>query len=179
MYQEKVKQGVQQAASQCPTINNNTTIADLQQLNQTFMTLYNDLREGIQESTKDEMASLLSKLQNNEDITSQEIELIRLWIIGDAHSYIKMENNYEEWIKEAQRLVEVVKSLSTKKLTPSLMGDLQGVARDATRTLSDIAFYKENLERAKKFEDSVKNLTVDNKLFLAQMLKAKMTSGNV
>jgi len=90
-----------------------------------------------------------------------------------------MENNYEEWIQEAQRLVEVVKSLSTKKLTPSLMVDLQGVARDATRTLSDIAFYKENLERAKKFEDSVKKLTADNKLFLAQMLKAKMTSSNV
>ncbi|MCA9456331.1 MAG: hypothetical protein H6750_18070 [Nitrospiraceae bacterium] len=179
MYQEKVKQGVQQAMTQCPTINHNTTITALQQLNQTFTTLYNDLREGIQESTKDEMASLMRKLHNNEDITSQEIELIRLWIIGDAHSYIKMENNYEEWIQEAQRLVEVVKSLSTKKLTPSLMGDLQGVARDATRTLSDIAFYKENLERAKNFEDSVKNLTADNKLFLAEMLKAKMTSDNV
>ena len=58
------------------------------------------------------------------------------------------------------------------------MGDLQGVARDATRTLSDITFYKENLDRAKKFEDSVKNLTADNKLFLAKMLKAKMTSAN-
>ena len=43
------------------------------------MTLYNDLRKGIQECTKDEMsASLLTKLQNNEDITSQEIlDLIR------------------------------------------------------------------------------------------------------
>ena len=179
MYQEKVKQGVQQAATQCPTINQNTTLAALQQLNQTFTTLYKDLRESIQECTKDEMASLLSKLQNNEDITSQEIELIRLWIIGDAHAYMKMENNYEEWIKEAQRLVEVVKDLSSKKLTPSLMGDLQGVARDATRTLSDIAFYKENLERANKFENSIKNLTADNKLFLAEMLKAKMTSGNI
>ena len=179
MYQEKVKQGVQQAMTQCPTINQNTTITALQQLNQTFTTLYNDLREGIQECTKDEMASLLSKLQNHEDITSQEIELIRLWIIGDALSYIKMKNNYEEWIQEAQRLVDVVKSLSTKKLTPSLMVDLQGVARDVTRTLSDITFYKENLERTKKFEDSIKNLTPDNKSFLAETLKAKMTSGIV
>jgi len=179
MYQEKVKQGVQQAASQCPTINHNTTIADLQQLNQTFMTLSNDLREGIQESTKDEMASLLSKLQNNEDITSQEIELIRLWIIGDAHSYIKMENNYEGWIKEAQRLVEVVKSISTKELTPRLMGDLQGITRDVTRTLSDITFYKETMERTNKFEESVKNLTADNKIFLAEMLKAKLQSACV
>ena len=179
MYQEKVKQGVQQAASQCPTINHNTTIADLHQLNQTFMTLSNDLREGIQESTKDEMASLLSKLQNNEDITSQEIELIRLWIIGDAHSYIKMENNYEEWIREAQRLVEAVKSISTKELTPRLMGDLQGITRDVTRTLSDITFYKETMERTNKFEESVQNLTADNKLFLAEMLKAKLQSACV
>ena len=65
------------------------------------------------------------------------------------------------------------------KLTPSLMVDLQGVARDVTRTLSDITFYKENLERTKKFEDSIKNLTADNKLFLAETLKAKMTSGIV
>lgn len=179
MYQEKVKQGVQQAATQCPTINQNTTITALQQLNQTFTTLYNDLREGIQECTKDEMASLLSKLQNNEDITSQEIELIRLWIIGDALSYIKMENNYEEWIQEAQRLVEAVKSISTKELTPRLMGDLQGITRDATRTLSDITFYKENMERTKKFEESVKNLTAENKLFLAEMLKAKLQSVHV
>lgn len=179
MYQEKVKQGVQQAVTQCPTINQDTTITALQQLNQTFTTLYNDLREGIQEKTEGEMIQIIKQLENNEDITSPEIDLIRLWIIGDAHSYIKMENNYEEWIQEAQRLVEVVKSLSSKELTPSLMVDLQGVARDATRTLSDIAFYKENLERTKKFEDSVKNLTADNKLFLAEMLKAKMTSGNV
>ena len=59
------------------------------------------------------------------------------------------------------------------------MGDLQGVARDATRTLSDITFYKENLERTQKFEDSVKNLTADNKLFLAEMLKAKLQSEHV
>ena len=179
MYQERVKQGVQQAMTQCPTINHDTTISAIQQLNQTFTTLYNDLGESIKEGTKDEMASLLSKLQNNEDITPQETELIRLWTIGDAHSYIKMENNYEDWIHEAQRLVEVVKSLSSKPLTPSLMGDLQGVARDATRNLSDIAFYKENMERTQKFEDSVKNLSPENKLFLAEMLQAKMNPGHV
>ncbi len=179
MYQEKVKQGVQQVVTQCPTINQDTAIATIQIINQTFTTLSNDLREGIQEKTKGEMIQVIKQLENNEDITSQEIELIRLWIIGDAHSYIKMENNYEEWIKEAQRLVEAVKSISTKELTPRLMGDLQGITRDATRTLSDITFYKENMERTKKFEESVKNLTADNKLFLAEMLKAKLQSARV
>ena len=179
MYQDKIKEGVQQVANQSPAIDHNTTIATLQHMNQTFTALYNDLREGIQEKTKAEMIQVIKQLEDNQEITPAEIDLIRLWIIGDAHSYIKMENNYEEWIREAQRLVEAVKSISSKELTPNLMGELQGIARDATRTLSDITFYKENMERTKKFEQSVQKLTLENKLFLAEMLQAKLGSVHV
>jgi len=179
MYQAKIQEGLQALATQCPTIAHDTTLDALRHWNQTFTQLSNDLREGIQEKTEGEMMQVIKQLENNEDILSQEIDLIRLWIVGDAKSYLKMENNYEEWIQEAQRLVEAVKSISTKELTPRLMGDLQGIARDATRTLSDITFYKENTERTQKFEDSIKTLTPENKLFLAEMLKAKLHSTDV
>ena len=179
MYQEKIQEDLKALATKSSTIARDTTLETLQHWSHTFTQLYNDLREGIQEKTKGEMIQVIKQLENNADITSQELDLIRIWIVGDAHSYIKMENNYEEWIQEAQRLVEAVKSSSTKELTPQVMGELKSMARDATRTLGDITFYKENMERTKKFENSVKKLTADNKIFLAGMLKAKLQSEHV
>jgi predicted O-linked N-acetylglucosamine transferase (SPINDLY family) len=102
--------------------------------------------------------------------------LIRLWIVGDASSYVQLENDYQKWLKELNRLFNVIEELKKQDLSLENMYKLQGTSRDAIRVLGDIVFFKQQQERINKFENASKNLNSTNKLALAKILKQKLES---
>jgi hypothetical protein len=141
-----------------------------------LVSIENDLRELMQSETSEEISAIIGKLESNATITDSDMELIRLWVVGDAKSYVKMENDYLDWLDELNRLFLVLKDLQDKQLTLENMGKISGTTRDAIRVIGDIIYFKQQEERIANFENASKDLDSDNKLIIANILKQKLVS---
>ena len=62
------------------------------------------IKETFEEKLRDPIERLVGKLNRDEYLSSEEIQLIEKWVIGDAEFYTKMENNLIDWISECKRL---------------------------------------------------------------------------
>lgn len=114
-------------------------------------------REAIQENTKNKMSDIIDKLETDKDITSEDLCYVRLWIVGDAESHTKMENNFEEWLHEYERLKSVLAEYENKKLSADDLFSLQGVLEDATRITYDITNFLEKKERINRFKEAIED----------------------
>lgn len=141
-----------------------------------LVALEDDLRELMQSETSEEISAIIGKLETNATITDADMELIRHWVVGDAKSYVQMENDYLGWLDELNRLFLVLKDLQDKQLTLENMGKISGTARDAVRVIGDIIYYKQQEERITNFENASKDLDSDNKLIIADILRQKLAS---
>lgn len=141
-----------------------------------LVALENDLRELMQSETSEEISAIIGKLESNATITDADMELIRLWVVGDAKSYVQMENDSLGWLDELNRLFLVLKDLQDKQLTLENMGKISGTTRDAIRVIGDIIYFKQQEERIANFENASKDLDSDNKLIIANILKQKLAS---
>jgi hypothetical protein len=133
-------------------------------------------RELLQDLTAQQIKPLIGKLENNQPLTLEEKDLIRLWVVGDAESYAKMEDDYQEWRQEFQRLSQVVAAQEGKKPSLPELLTTYGVLVDAVRVAADIQFFLENKERVQRFEKAVQNLEAADARLLADLLKAKLAS---
>jgi hypothetical protein len=115
----------------------------------------NMVREHAQRKTSSEIKNILNKLQSDAPISAEEIALIKAWIVGDAAEYTKMENNFQDWISEYERLQKALASYENKDCSFKELLTLHGILEDATRVSYDIANFLENKERIKKFESAV------------------------
>ncbi|MGA1842902.1 MAG: hypothetical protein ACMUIU_19980 [bacterium] len=119
----------------------------------------NIIREEIQKETSEEIKNIISKLRANDELTSEDLDMIELWIIGDAESYTRMENNIQDWLEEYKRLENIIRDYEGKECTLTDLIKLHGIMEDAIRVSYDIAYFLENKQRIERFESSVKNVT--------------------
>jgi len=137
----------------------------------------NRVREAMQQKTAPEIRNIISKLRSNKPIAENEIALIRAWIIGDAVAYTKMENNFQDWLSEFERLEKSLVYYENKECSPEELLKLHGILVDAGRVSYDIAYYLENQDRVKRFESAVSgSLDERGKEFLARILLEKLES---
>jgi len=137
----------------------------------------NFVREEAQEKTKEEIKKIIAKLRSGTDIATDEGALIKAWIIGDAIGYTKMENNFQDWIDEYERLENAVADYENKECSPEELFKLHGILEDANRVTYDIAYFLENQDRIKKFETAVAGGLEDREReFLAKTLLSKLGS---
>ena len=122
-----IYQNVSQIAKHGVSITKETPSETVDALIQSFSNLSNGLREAIQAATAPQVEALIPRLNKNETISASDIDLMRLWIVGDAEAYIKEENNFDDWVKEAQRLIQQV----SKKQSGSM--DVAALCRRLTR----------------------------------------------
>ena len=130
---------------------NNPSNDSFQQVGNTLNNNKNIIREGIQNVTSSEINNIISKLQNDKQLVAEELELIKLWIIGDAESYIKMENNFQDWMEEFKRLETALIKYENKDCSIPDLFEIHGILEDAIRISYDIANYLEKKERIEKF----------------------------
>jgi hypothetical protein len=109
-------------------------------------------RETLQGLTRQQIEEIIAKLKKNTPLTTQEIETVRLWIVGDVDHYLKIENNYEEWLKEAERLIWEIQKAGAQAMDLQPVIRLQGLVIDLDRTAQDIARYLNDRERIQRFE---------------------------
>ncbi|MCX7661572.1 MAG: hypothetical protein N2Z79_02670 [Candidatus Omnitrophica bacterium] len=134
------------------------------------------LREYIQHNTKDEIMRIIQKLEIEGEITKEELRFIKLWIVGDAEYYIKLENNFNEWLLEVKRIIDEINKISNQKLDLEAALSLRALIEDGKRVIYDIAFYLEKKERIKNFEEAVLELDKEEKDMLVRLIKHKLIS---
>jgi hypothetical protein len=179
MKKPDVHESMTQIAQRAVKIDKDTPPEKVDFLLQSFSSLDNALREAIQAATAPQVEALISRLQKEDALTAGDIDLMRLWIVGDAQAYIDEENNFEEWVQEANRLVKLVATAEKGSMDVEAMNKLQGAAQDGIKTLSDIENYLNFSQRAHNFEESVKHLTKQNKETLANVLQAKLKASDM
>lgn len=135
------------------------------------------VRERMQAKTAPEIAMIIKKLKVDQEITPQDIDLIRLWIVGDAHGYVDAENDYQHWLTEYGRLREVLEGFADRDLGVEELVRVQGLLEDTVRVSFDIANYLEKKERIENFDQTTRDPAQINKQVLAALLSRKLESG--
>lgn len=135
-------------------------------------------REALQAITKDDMQRIIVKLQGTETISPHDHQLIRAWLVGDAETYTKVENNLGDWLTELQRLVDEIGTMANSRLTLETALHLRALLRDAMRTAWDVHHYLEHTERVARFDDSTRELDTEARKTLQDILQRKMRSAD-
>jgi hypothetical protein len=134
------------------------------------------LREQLQAQTAPAIAAVIRKLRAEQDISPAEIDLVRLWIIGDAEGYLSAENDFQHWLDEFARLRESLSRYLGRDLASDEIVALQGILEDAVRVSFDIANYLEKKERVENFDQTTRDPSRINKSVLATLLSRKLES---
>jgi len=134
------------------------------------------LREQIQEMTKADILEVVDKLKNGLTITPQDKEQIKLWIVGDADYYVKMENNFKDWQNELKRLMDEINTCTGANEDVTTALKLRTLLRDGARVLADIFYYVEQRQRVAAFDASTDEIDPQERGFLIRILEQKINS---
>jgi hypothetical protein len=137
------------------------------------------IREEIQKETSDRIKVIIEKLENKGPINAADLDLVRLWIVGDAESYTKMENDFENWLTEFQRLQDEIEKMESYNMNEKDLFNAYGKLEDTLRLTYDIANFLENKERIQKFESAMGDgIDKGERTMLAQVLRRKLQSSD-
>lgn len=134
------------------------------------------LREDIQEITKDEIGRIIQMLEAGKEISADDLKFIELWIVGDANYYIKLENNFNDWASELARIASEIGKIKELKPDFETMSHLRALIEDGKRVICDINFYLEKKERIANFKESTLEIDKEERALLIRLLKSKLTS---
>lgn len=135
------------------------------------------VREKFQKDTSIQIKRIIEKLSEQQTISSDEINLIKLWIIGDADSYTKIENNFQDWLDEYDRLKKIIRNYENKDCSDEDLLKLHGILEDAIRVNYDIANFLEKKDRMQKFESAISDgLDKEEREAFIEVLSGKLSS---
>lgn len=141
-----------------------------------FSDLEVQLREYIQDITKDEINKITRNLETGKEIAKEELKFIKLWIVGDAEYYVKLENNFNDWLSELKRIVNEISKINNPKPDFETASHLKAILEDGKRVIYDIAFYLEKKGRIANFEEATLEIDREERGLLINLLKNKLTS---
>ena len=141
-----------------------------------FEELGKDMREYIQEESRPQVEEVVKRLKKNQPLNDADKKMIRLWIVGDAESYTNMENNYNDWLKELERLMYEISKFGKDRLDVQEAARLQGLLRDGSRLLAGIFFYLEQKDRVRQFEEATREIDEQERQLLIRLLEQKKQS---
>ena len=136
----------------------------------------NGIRQAIEQATAGVIAAIIGKLENNQPLTDAEKQTVKLWVVGDAEGYLQMENNFQDWLKEYRRLLDVIAAWEGKTGSVQELVEVHGVLEDAIKVADAVAHYLEDQERVVRCENALSNLNVEDNKFIAGMLKSMLAS---
>ena len=136
----------------------------------------NDIRQAIEQATFDTVVAIIGKLENNQPLTGAEKQTVKLWLVGDAEGYVKMENNFQDWLTEYRRLLDVIAAWEDKTGSVQELVEVHGVVEDAIKVADALAHFLEDRERVARCESALNNLNAEDNKFIAGMLKSMLAS---
>jgi len=136
----------------------------------------NGIRQALEQATAETIAAIIGKLENNQPLTDAEKQTVKLWVVGDAEGYVKMENNFQDWLSEYRRLLDIIADWEGKTGSVQELVELHGVLEDAIKVADAVAHYLEDRERVARCETALSNLNAEDNKFIAGMLKSMLAS---
>lgn len=134
------------------------------------------LREYAQDVSAHEIKHLVQKLKGPISLSASDLDLLRLCIVGDAESYVNIENSVPEWKNELHRVMDQVSSYTAENPKVTDVLKLQALLRDADRIIDDLSFYAAQKDRVEKFNAAIKHLGPEDRALLVGLLNTKLQS---
>jgi hypothetical protein len=136
----------------------------------------NRVREAIEQTTAPAITAIIPKLENHEPLSEEEKQTIKLWVVGDAAGYVKMENNFTDWLEEYRRLMGAVAAYEDCAGSVEDLVEIHGVLEDAIKVSDALAHYLDDRERVARFESAITQLNAEDSKFIAGILKSMLSS---
>lgn len=171
-----IQETIAKIKSQYESATNNPSTTQYWNLSSTLDELEGGLREHMQATTKDQITQIINSLETSQNLSPDDVELIKLWLVGDADYYLQMENNYNDWLVELKRLIGEYEKIDEENLDITKASKLRAEALDGVRVLGDIVFFLKQKERVKNFESSVEEIDPQERRFIIDILKGKIKS---
>ncbi len=153
------------------------TESAFQQVGSVLSKAKNDAREEAQRKSSLDVKILIGKLESGAPLTQQEVATARAWVVGDAENYTKLENNFQDWLAEYDRLEKTLADYAARDCTPDDLMKLEAILEDAVRTTYDIANFLEKQDRIHKFDSALaEDLDENERNLLVDVLTNKLQS---
>jgi len=135
-------------------------------------------REAFQAKYDADYSGIIGKLEKGDTLSSEEVEIIRMLVIGDAEYYLKYENDLQNWQNELARLVSEIEKLESSNLdSVDNLLHMQALCRDAQGVLPEITHYFREKERVNRFEAAASGPVDDeSKKLMADIIRGMATS---
>ncbi len=130
------------------------------------------LREYFQEATKPRMVEVVERLRSGGDLSGEQLEILRQWIIGDTVNYVRSEKHFVGWMGEFHTVMaELSRAVNDAETTMETVSRARGLLMDGARLLPNIVFFLEQKERLVAFERAVSgDLDEQNRLLLLELI---------
>jgi hypothetical protein len=137
------------------------------------------VREELQALTAEKIKAIIQKLEKNQSLNPDEKDYVKLWVVGDAEGYTKLEDSLKERQEEFRRLVEVIKDYEPKVLSLQDLVNLHGILEDAVKTATAVAHFLDDKERIARFEKAINNLDAADNNLIADILRGSLVSNDM
>jgi hypothetical protein len=152
------------------------TFEEFSQLEMALVKIKQQVRERIQSLTAGDIKAIIGKLESSQPLSAAEQNYVRMWLVGDAEGYLRMENNLKDWLKEFKRLLGALADFEKKEESIPGLVNLHGLLEDAVRVTGSLAHFLEDKERIARFEKAIKSLDSADSKLIAQILQSKLAS---
>jgi hypothetical protein len=140
--------------------------------------LAHELRESYQRAFVEPVTALIAKLRAGRPLDAAELALAEGFMVGDAEAYVRLENDFQGWLAELDRLVTVLIGLRARLDPPQLL-DALGEVEDVRRVLGNVCNYLVARERVERYRRTMaEGLDASRALLLADMLQQKLDSAD-
>jgi len=142
--------------------------------------LQNEVRETFQENLRKKAKEIISKLKWNKPLSSEDMQIIEKWVVGDAEYYTEIENNFNDWVEECKRLDHLLGSYTSSDINSDEIRllKLNALLTDLKYTLEGVTRYVASRDRVDRFRQSMGSgeLDKETKKWLAGMIKEQLAS---
>lgn len=115
---------------------------------------------------------ILAKLQQGASLTPDELQVLRLLIVGDADQYLKYDDDFEDAKTELKKILDEIQALASLDSNLDSLMHLRVLCREAASSLGPVLYYLEQKERVHNFEEHTRGpLSADAARILAGIVR--------
>jgi len=144
--------------------------------------LKNYARETYQDLFRSEMKEIVTKIKTRQQLSTDEIQMIHEFMIGDLETYSSLEIHTKQWVTDIYNILDILQKFKDGEVlqNPKNLLDLQGICMELDHTLKDFENYSHIQERIKRFKRFIGKdplqLTDNERFSLAETLKDMLNS---
>lgn len=139
-------------------------------LNEELEELESLARESVEQHA--DIKSLLNKLDKGNPLSADELNTLKLLVVGDAEYYLKYDDDFDRCETEARKIVDEIRRLQLSDLNVDSLMHLRALCKEAASALVPASYYLEQKERLRKFEDATRGpIDLESGQLLADLIR--------